>query len=90
MPPALTGYLSVRSVPKRLESRLVAEARRRRVSKSQLVIEALDRHLAPAAGRPARPDPAQFFAKHRMTSADLAVLDASMAAQRPIDPALWR
>ena len=90
MPPALTGYLSVRSVPKRLETRLVAEARRRRVSKSQLVIEALDRHLAPAAARPVRLDPAEFFARHRMTPADLAALDASVMAQRRIEPALWR
>ena len=90
MPPALTGYLSVRSVPKRLESRLLAEARRRRVSKSQLVIEALDRHLAPAAAQPARPDPVEFFARHRMTRSDLAALDASVAAQRQIEPALWQ
>ena len=90
MPPALTGYLSVRSVPKRLESRLLAEARRRRVSKSQLVIEALDRHLAPAAARPVRPDPVAFFARHRLTRSDLAALDASVAAQRRIEPALWQ
>ena len=90
MPPALTGYLSVRSLPKRLESRLVAESRRRRLPKSQVVIEALERHLASPAKQPARPDPAEFFSRHRMTAADLAALDDSLAGQRTIDPALWR
>jgi hypothetical protein len=90
MPPALTGYLSVRGLPKRIESRLVAESRRRRLPKSQVVIEALERHLAAPARRPARPDPAAFFARGRMTAADLAALDVSLAGQRAIEPTLWR
>ena len=90
MPSALTGYLSVRSLPKRLESRLLSESRRRRMPKSQLVIEALEHHLAQPAVRPARPDPAAFFARRRLAAADCAALDASLAAQRQIEPGLWQ
>ena len=84
----LIGYLSVRSVPPHLERKLIAESRKRHLSKSRVAIEALEEGLSRPKTEKSRRRIRQlagFFSRDEVKQ-----LERQLASQRTIEPEPWQ
>ena len=81
------GYLSIRNLPDRIERKIVQEAKRRHISKTEVVIELLDRGIRQSSQSKKKKSVREWAG--RLSQKDLNLVLKASKEQRVIDPEIW-